>query len=147
MLPQTFCRRGLNTGMVSVVFLCSLCVGLIPAGCGACSAVMYMDTLEVILGGSRPRVYTLEVSAPGGQPHRVECGSNIMPAPSMSEAYGICQDNGAVFYNFSPDEMTITLLWDNHRVSQTFKPSYETKWPDGPSCQSFRVGRVSLTIP
>ena len=34
MLQQTFHRRSLKPGMVSAVLFCSLCVGLIPAGCG-----------------------------------------------------------------------------------------------------------------
>jgi hypothetical protein len=148
MLRQTL-YRGLNTRQVSVVLLCSLCLGLTLGGCGGCPAILRPNTLEIILEGAIPRAYTLEVSVPGGKPYTLECGSNTASAVPRAapEPYGFCQDKGVMFYYFAPDEMTITLLWDSQRISQSFKPTYATQWPDGVFCQRVRVGSVSLTIP
>jgi hypothetical protein len=149
MLRQTLYRRGLNTRLVSVVLFCSLCVGVIPAGCRGCGAALppHPDTLEILLEGSLPWAYTLEARVPGGQTLTVECIRNTLgPVPGGPGAYGTCQGNGVMFYHFTPSELTVTLLWDTHRMSQTFKPSYATTWRED-RCQMYRVGSVSLTIP
>ena len=141
-------HRGVNTRHVSAVLFCSLCLGLTLAGCGGCPAILRPSTLEILLEGTIPRAYTLEVRVPGRQTYTVECGGNARPVmPSFSEPYGSCQSNGVMFYHFVPSELTTTLLWNNQRISQTFNPSYATQWPDGFFCQAVRVGSVSLTIP
>jgi hypothetical protein len=148
MRQKTFRRHGLRAGIVSVVLFCSLCVGLIPAGCG-CPAIGCQDTLVVILEGSPPQAYTIEVSVPDGQTHGMQCGINHPPATFFAEVTAIWLNNcgGVELRNFAPGEVTITLLRNNDRISQTFQPSYETLSPGGSGCVECRRGKISLTIP
>ena len=162
MLPQPHYRRHRTAGLVSVVLFGSLCLGLIPASCSspaspssqvspepqACSAVGSASTLRILLEGEKLQAYTMEASTAEGDVYRVQCAATSLPAlPSFSRVSGICDETGVTFYAFTPDEVTITLVWNHNRRSQWFKPVYETYWPDGPQCDSYRDGTIHFTIP
>jgi hypothetical protein len=43
-------------------------------------------------------------------------------------------NEGLWLENFTPREVTVTLISENHRVSQTFTPTYEAYHVNGPNC-------------
>lgn len=149
MLQQTFHRHGLSAGMVSAVLFCSLCLGLIPAGCG-CAPIGCGPSLQVKFEVSVPQTYDAEVSIPTGQMIRMHCAGNSthIVSSSLPEVPAMCLWNeGLTFDNFMPGEMTVTLRSGNHRVSQTFKPTYESYQLDGSCGPACRTGKVSFTTP
>lgn len=148
MSQSTGYLRRLTFGTVSSVLFCALLLGLLPAGCGGCSAVYYPNTLDVTLEGTVPLSYTITLAVPEGQTYSVQCKPN-RPAqmPDFSNPSGTCEHQGATFYNFTPSIITATLLWDAQSMSQTVQPVYETHWPDGRYCQSFDTSSISFSVP
>ena len=128
-------------------------MGLIPASCGRgpCTLMGCGHSLQVQFVVGVPQTYDVEASVPGGQTLRMHCEGNAsrVTANSFPEAQAMCLLNEALaFQNFTPDEVTITLLAGNHRVSQTFKPTYESYYANGPNCgPECRAAKVLFTTP
>ncbi len=174
MPQQAFRRRSLKIGIISTVLFCSLCVGLILAACGqragtgaaptaavgaaaaepiatprVCSAVGCGYSLQVKFEVTVPQTYDVEVSVPGGQTLRMHCEGNSTEVihSGLPEVVPTCLWNeGLEFYNFTPNELTLTLLAGNHRISQTFQPNYDSYYVNGPKCgPECRAAKVSFT--
>jgi hypothetical protein len=115
-----------------------------------CGAVGCGDSLEVKFEVSVPQTYDVEISVPEGQTLRLHCegSSTEVISNPLPEVVPLCLWNeGLAFQNFTPVEVTITLLAGNHRVSQTFKPSYETYRVNGSCDPECRASKVSFTTP
>ena len=108
-------------------------------------------TLTVALGGAVPYDYSLVAQAPDGDRMRIRCVGGKGPyADDLSEPtrYAICQSEGVAFVGFSPDRVTIAVSGDGRTVSKTFRPDYDTVYPNGPDCPpTCRLGHVTLVFP
>jgi len=112
-------------------------------GCGV--------TLTVTLSGAVPDDYVLGAVTPDGEKMSVHCvnGSGQYADDHFDRiSYPVCEQGRVTFVRFSPDEVTITVSWDGEKVSQSFKPVYESEYPNGPEClPECRIGQVTLIIP
>jgi len=109
-------------------------------------------TLSVSFNGRIPEDYLLTAVTPEGQVMSVRCLNGMGQYPRdyfPRESYPVCTPTGVDFIKFAPDTVTLSLNWEEQRLSaQTFQPVYDTHYPNGPNCEpACRVGQIALTLP
>jgi hypothetical protein len=108
-------------------------------------------TLTVALSGAVPDDFVLDAETPDGKVKSVKCvggKGEYSPDHFQDMSYLECSPERVDFVNFSPNEVTITISWDNNEVSQFFTPDYRVFYPNGSDCPpECLVGRITFTVP
>jgi hypothetical protein len=108
-------------------------------------------TLAVRLAGVVPDAYSFAYETADGARREVRCQDGVGEYPTNhfdSMSHLLCRTYGIQFVNLSPEEMTVTVRWEDGEFSQTLKPVYRVSHPNGPSCPpTCRSGSITLTIP
>ena len=114
-------------GMLPILTSCDPFRGCTEAGC--------LDGLIVHVVGVPDSIFTIDATAPGFTPQRIDCHS----------ASGDCF---APFQGFSPETATIRVSWESDTVEVTVSPQYETVRPNGSGCDPVcQTANVDITVP
>ncbi|MBN1315006.1 MAG: hypothetical protein JXA42_06045 [Anaerolineales bacterium] len=122
----------------------------IPQIVVTCTLLDCYDTLSINLAGTIPSDYTLTATAPDGSSVQVHCIDGIAQRGNEKRSKNDpdCFPWGVILLDFAPDEITVTLKWDDNEVSQLFEPEYELHRPNGPNCEpECRTGCAVLDVP
>lgn len=110
----------------------------------ACTEIGCSNELRIVVDGSLPATYTIELAAPGLETVSLTCTNGQSSEASIHE----CRPDGALFRDLAPDEVTITFTSDAGIVSDTLRPTYTTAQPNGPECPPIcRQGTATLALP
>ena len=108
-------------------------------------------TLTVALDGALPSDFVLDAITPDGKVMNVKCvdgKGEYSPDHFQDMSYLECRPERVDFINFSPNEVTITISWDDNQVSRSFSPEYRVFYPNGSDCPpECLVGRITFTVP
>ena len=98
-----------------------------------CTMIGCSDSLWVHLTGELPQSYTIKAA------NWFSFYSVTIDCPNdQDSAKAWCKEDGAVFFSDPrsiPNELTITVTWEGHSKTETFKPVYSTYRPNGPDCE------------
>lgn len=109
-----------------------------------------VDTLSITLIGFVPEDYIVEVTPPDMDISRIHCikGSKQDQDSIHHPGHSSCRSWGVMFSEFSPEEIAVTVIWDNREITQTLKPTYRIELPNGPGCEpECRVGTTEIIMP
>ncbi len=129
------------------VFALAACAQLSPQPPGQmCTLIGCIETLTVEFQGALPSDFLVEATTPDGSSVQVHCIDG--QAEESATFSGMCSENSVSFYDFAPDEVTITVTWDGGEFSQTVRPNYTISYPNGPDCPpGCKAGTVQLQMP
>ena len=113
------------------------------AGCGT--------GLTLVFSGAVPSEFIMEAITPAGEKLEAHCiqGVGQYPEDYFSRSpRATCMQSGVEFFQFSPEEVSITLKWGDNQLSQTFKPTYTFYYPNGSGCMPVcSRGQITFVIP
>ena len=135
-----FFKTGQGWFLIGLILLFSSC---------ECTAVACSYTLGIKLVGNVPEGYIFEAITPDGRKREGSCmvdeeGELLTTVPDS------CNFEEITFSDFAPDEVTLTISWDNGSASasQTYKPTYETFYPSAPCLSpACRQAQVDFVFP
>ncbi len=139
------------------LLVCSfLSLGCLPAATATPGVVVVKTctlqgcgyALHVQLKGQIPDDYSIEAVATDGKTLMAHCVNGALAEGTYYEGSPVCDSTEVWFPNFQPQELTVTLRWEGHRVSHTFQPTYQIFYPNGPECEpACPTGTVEFVIP
>jgi hypothetical protein len=137
--------------ILTTVLLCGCKLQLLPTLTRSCPVMGCDSGLTLYYSGSIPGDYVLEAVTPEGKKMEVHCVDGVGQYPEgffSQNSYPICRPSKVEFFHFSPAEVTITLKWGDDQVSQTFKPTYTSYYPNGPGCApACPRGQITFAMP
>ena len=90
------------------------------------------------IGGNVPDMYTIEIGFPDGK-RKLVC-NKVLEAQLIEEDH--CKPAGGFFEQVGlqmpsdtpPEEIIITVMFEDRTITNTFRPDYEIKFPNGEDC-------------
>ncbi|NJK63532.1 MAG: hypothetical protein HC921_13355 [Synechococcaceae cyanobacterium SM2_3_1] len=133
----------------SFMVLCLLLIGGLVA-CGSdspvgqtCTLLPCPNVLNVVVNAPGVNEYTLLATGSDGDSINVVCGDASSPPGDR----GICSSTGVQLLDFTPEEVSLTLISaDGRSVTETFRPDYTTLEPNGPGCGTCQQATVTLSL-
>ncbi len=108
-----------------------------------CTLLPCPNALNVVVNAPGVIEYTLLASGSDGDSISVVCGNSTSSAGDR----GICLSTGVQLLDFTPAEVTLTLIsTDGRSVTETFSPDYTTLEPNGPGCGTCQQATVTLSL-
>ncbi len=150
----------LNTRLFSfLVFIATLLI-LVSLSCSLfdrlrspiqmCTLIGCQDSFVVDLTDDIPDNFTLEAVGPDGESRTVRCvdGRKQEQSPGLQESRTVCLDKTIFLYDFTPEQVTLTVTWQNGQLTQMFDPVYSTFQPNGRGCPpKCRTAHVEVKFP
>jgi len=99
--------------------------------CTMADILMDEGVIVNLIGHNLPEKYSIEVDFPSGK-KVLQCDSSLI------EVGNNCSD-GAYFRQpesgYPPEKLTVTVVTNNKRITQTFIPEYQITLPNGEGCE------------
>ena len=111
-----------------------------------CTAIGCDDNLTVWIYGDIPDEFMMVFEASVHPMVNVKCPSGEIHGAVMLEDG--CDSRILTLENYAPQEVTITLSWDDTTIERVFQPEYETIHPNGLDCPpECRFGGIVIDVP
>jgi len=73
------------------------------------------------------------------------CGAAVQDEPPGDSN---CEKGGASFFLWDPEELSVTVYWQDGHKTANVVPAYKTVFPNGPDCEpECRYGSATIVLP
>ena len=111
------------------------------------------EGVHIVLEGSKPETYTIEVEFPSGK-RSIACNPEIIKN-DFDNFYDHCTSDGALFDQYEnlsvgdkpPKRLVVTIVFDGKQITKSFHPKYKIEYPDGKNCGMAYYTTIHFDLP